>query len=100
LGSIAYPSALLDRECPELLMRLAIAVPPNEILQDDKFVRADFRFAINAGWFYKLSGMTLPDESGKTADLDALARLNRLLRKAIELATLQMEFVENMTPKK
>ncbi len=84
-----YTADLLKRECPELATRLAFGVPPNEM---NPGAPADFRSALNAGWFYKLSKLAVPAEGGKEATLLDLSRLNRLVQKGIELATVQKEY--------
>jgi hypothetical protein len=55
-------------------------------------VPAEFRSALNAGWFYKLSKLAVPADGSKEATLLDLGRLNRPVQKGIEFATVQKEY--------
>lgn len=100
LDTYRYNKELIMKECPELIVRLSLGVPPNEVNQGDKHVPVDFRSAINAGWFYKLCGLAVPDHGGKKGGPEDLVKLNRLVQKAIELATLQSEILSEAQSEK
>lgn len=92
LAEIRYTKDLVEKQCPDLITRLSLGVPPNELIKEGKSFPVDFRSAINAGWFYRLSRIALPSETGEQGGLDDLDRLNRLVQKGIELAILHAEF--------
>jgi len=92
LKIVSYKPEVLKRDCQDLLMRLAMGVPPNETIHGKVYIPVDFRSALNAGWFYKLSRLTIPYGNIGEYALEDLLKLNRLIQKGIELATIQSEF--------
>jgi hypothetical protein len=93
VGAVAYDVARVSDEVPELIQRLDMGLPPNEIGKYPNTTLVDWRSAILSAWLCRLNEsapMNSPDDPKKHSD--RLDVLNRLTLKAIEYTTLQARY--------
>lgn len=93
VGATAYDIGKVEKEVPELIERIELGLPPNEIGQPPNAAAVDCRSAILAAWLYRLHGKKLTGgNQGKTMTADQHDQLNKLTMKAVEYTTLQKRY--------
>lgn len=97
-AGIAYTADSFTKEMVELLERLSLNVPPNELGFFPKTRTPKWQSALNASWIFRLHGMRRSlsgPQPFASADYDAI---NRLCLLAIENIALQREYTAHMQP--
>ncbi|OQW35254.1 MAG: hypothetical protein A4E19_16935 [Nitrospira sp. SG-bin1] len=92
LSGQQYSRATLETEIGQLLERLSVGIPPDEVKTASSLNPPDFRSAIAAGWFYRTARISLPFDQGIKWHLDHDERINRLVLKAIETIELLKDY--------
>jgi hypothetical protein len=77
---------------PQLLRRLELGVPPNEVGDPSNPNTVDHRAALLAAWLFKLRGIS-PD-TGKPLSNEEVNRLYQRTMRAVEYVILQNEYKE------
>lgn len=93
VGSTAFDVGKVEGEVPELIERIELGLPPNEIGIPPHAKPVDWRSAILAAWLYRLHGKKLTGaDKGKVMTADQYEQLNKLTMKAVEYITLQKRY--------
>lgn len=100
LTAIIYTAQLADAELPELLQRLQIGVPPNEIGDAGAPKVVDPRSAILAGWLVKICGKKKSARGPVPLVDEDFARLRDFVLRAIEFIRLQKRHQAHLTAQK
>lgn len=95
IGQLAFEVQKVKDEVPELIQRIELGLPPNEVGRPPDAACADWRSAILAAWLYRIHGKKLAGrDRGKQLDAGELDNLNRLTLKAVEYTMLQNQYAE------
>ncbi|HWQ38342.1 MAG TPA: hypothetical protein VNM24_06975 [Burkholderiales bacterium] len=81
IKAILYTSELMKREVPELVERISLDLPPNEIGTFATLKPASWGSAFNASWFYIINGKT---REGEPLGLKDQQKVNQLALRAVE----------------
>lgn len=93
IGDVAYRVKKVEDEVPELIRRIDLSLPPNEIGRWPRMEPVDWRSAILAAWLYRVHGKKLSGiDKGRSMTVVEFEKLNRLTLKAIEYTTLQKQY--------
>ncbi len=90
---LIYPPKRMRDEINELIQRLSLGIPPNELDAFPNTKSVDWRSAIVAGWLYKISGLSLPFKKGEELNVQHIDRINRLTMRAVELSIVPSEYL-------
>jgi len=99
LKSVNYDAVLISNQVPELLMRLGLGIPPNEIGSPDNIQTVDWRSSMLAGWMYNIAGITVPYDSNENVNAHHHEIINRLTMKSIEYSLLANDYQTNTDSK-
>jgi hypothetical protein len=98
VGDLAFEVKKVQDEVPELIKRIDLGLPPNEIGRPPNARPVDWRSAILAAWLYRLHGKKLTGgDSGKLMTATDFDNLNRLTLKAVEYTTIQKQYADYRT---
>lgn len=98
VGNLAFAVNQVEDEVPELIKRIDLGLPPNEIGRPPAAHPVDWRSAILAAWLYRLHGKKLGgNDRGRPMTASDLDNLNRHTLKAVEYTTLQKRYVDYRT---
>ena len=93
VAAVSYSRGILSQEIPDLVERISIGVPPNEIGVYPQKRYADWRSSIIAGWLYKFGGYDVPFDVEKKSSRNSIDRLQRLTLRAVELCIFEDEYL-------
>ncbi len=85
---VRYDSDVIKDEVPELLNRLYLGVPPNEIGRYPDVRPANWRTAILAAWIYRLTGRRVESQRVVEMSEKEIERTHSLTLRAIEYIIL------------
>lgn len=92
--AVAFQPGKILEQLPELIQRLEIGVPPNEIGDPANPTTVDYRASLLAAWLFKLRGIN--PESGKALTCEDIDRLRKKTLSAIEYVILQDEYARHV----
>ncbi|MFV1976001.1 MAG: hypothetical protein ACC651_09650 [Candidatus Scalindua sp.] len=84
---VAFKSDEIFQQLPELLQRLEIGIPPNEVGDPEDPVIVDCMSSLLSAWLYKLQGVN--PKTGETLSDDEVDRLHQKTLSGIEYVILQ-----------
>ncbi len=88
--SVSFNIDAIFSQLPELIRRLELSIPPNEVGDPNKPQTVDYRAALLASWMFKLHGVS----SGSRNSLSSteINQLHKLTLRAIEYVILQDDY--------
>lgn len=94
LVEVLYDKERIKKEVPDLIARIAMGIPPNEINVYPNLQVVDWRSAILSAWLYKINGKKMgkkkePEDIGGS-DIE---RLQNITLRAVEHILLQDKYV-------
>ncbi len=88
--SVAFDSSKIFLQLPELLQRIELGVPPNEVGSPGELQTVDYRASLLAAWMFKLRGVS--PVTGTALSSKELDQLHQKTLSAIEYVILQDEY--------
>lgn len=92
--NVAFDGNKIFLQVPELIKRIEMNIPPNEIGDPKSPQLVDFRASLLSAWIYKLRNIN-PDTNNELTSSEN-ERLQKLTLRAIEYVILQSEYNEIM----
>lgn len=98
IGKALYPAQAIKSEVPELLARLRLSLPPNEVGAPPDQKTVDWRSSLTTAWIYLLCGSSMNDKDDHADDGSSkkLAEIQRLTMAAIDYIYIQREYDKNV----
>lgn len=93
-SNVAFDANKIFLEVPELISRIEMNIPPNEIGDPKSPQLVDYRASLLSAWIYKLRNIS-PDTNKELSSAEN-ERLQKLTLRAIEYVILQSEYNEIM----
>jgi hypothetical protein len=93
-AGVAFDIDAATGQLPELIQRLELGVPPNEIGDPLRPQAVDYRTSLLAGWLFKLYGVN--SSTGEPLSSKDINRLNMQTLLAVEYVTLRGEYTEHL----
>ena len=97
VADVTYSKDIIQKEIPDLLERLELDLPPNEIGVYPKVEIVDWKSAILSAWIFKIVGSKKTSKGRLPIDIKDIERLQRRTLKAIEYIMLQKKYNEHMS---
>ena len=95
-SNVCYNTGLVTLEIPELLKRLYLGVPPNELGVHPKQKAANWRSAILSAWLYQLAGSRIEGQRIIHLTENEIKRTHSLTLSAIEYIILSSKYTQYM----
>lgn len=92
--AVVFESETVIRQLPDLIRRLELGVPPNEVGDPKNPETVDYRASLLVAWMFKLRGVS-PD-TGKALSSKEVDRLYEKTLSAIEYVILQNEYEQHL----
>lgn len=89
LRDTGYDARRIEREIPELVQRLEVSLPPNEIGAYPNETTADWRSAVLGAWVHRIRRMRDVTEFGETFSREELEDIQGITMAAIEMVLLK-----------
>lgn len=97
-SAVVFQSDTVFQQLPDLIRRLELGVPPNEVGDPERPETVDYRASLLVAWMFKLRGIN-PD-TGKALSSKEIDRLYEKTLSAIEYVILQNKYVQHLTATK
>jgi len=95
-NNVCYNSSLVTSEIPELLKRLYLGVPPNELGVHPEQKSANWRSAILSAWLYQLAGSRIEGQRIIHLTEHEIKKTHSLTLSAIEYIILSSKYSQYM----
>jgi hypothetical protein len=93
-SSVTFQANIVFPQLPELIRRLELGVPPNEVGDPKKPQTVDYRASLLAAWMFKLRGVN--PNSGEMLSSAEIDRLHKKTLSAIEYVILQDDYASRL----
>lgn len=93
-SDVAFKTSSIFPQLPELIQRLELGVPPNEVGDPNNPQTVDYRASLLASWMFKIRGIS--KDTGKALSGIEIDKLHKKTLSAIEYVILQEDYAQKI----